>query len=353
LQYLRARWYDAEVGRFTQVDPWAGDDGRPQSLNGWAYVEGNPIRLVDPSGLTWNAQTQTSVRHYKEYFLQSAARHNAIPSMDQNGFAGLIASTMANERRMGNMPRDDRYRNPFMQYVEDRSISLGCIVSGSFLSRVCDPRNNDTFDLQQCLKYYSNEIPEAEPLLALASVGIGNIKLATAARLWKGLNGHTGPDAPPVTVSPLQYDRELFFGSSTMTMNISNPFDPGCTSGVCDYDPSTNTAAYQILSQQLLDPQMNIEYAAALLEEGALMTLNAGEQPSAFASVLWYKHSAATHERIREVGGFADLGYILEDVIEALDLWGLSTTWDRHSWDMEPHYHQYLMRKAWEQQYAP
>lgn len=83
------------------------------------------------------------------------------------------------------------------------------------------------------------------------------------------------------------------------------------------------------------------------------MTASAGEPPSAFASVLWYKHSAATHEEIRKLGGYADLGYILEDVNQALDVWGLSTTWNWRSCVMEPHYHQYLIRKAWEQQYAP
>jgi len=137
------------------------------------------------------------------------------------------------------------------------------------------------------------------------------------------------------------------------TLDINNPFSASCEEGACDYDPDTNTTAYQALGAQLLDPRKNIEYAAALLEEGALMTLNAGEQPTAFASIMWYKHSAATHEDIRDRGRYADLGYILEDVNQALDVWGLSTIWDYHSWDMEPHYHQWLMWKAWEEQYGP
>jgi len=50
LLYLRARWYDAGVGRFLSKDPWSGDDLRPQSMNGWGYVEGNPINRIDPTG---------------------------------------------------------------------------------------------------------------------------------------------------------------------------------------------------------------------------------------------------------------------------------------------------------------
>ncbi len=48
--YLRARSYLPAMGRFLQRDSFAGFAGRPQSLNRYAYVEGNPTGLVDPSG---------------------------------------------------------------------------------------------------------------------------------------------------------------------------------------------------------------------------------------------------------------------------------------------------------------
>jgi RHS repeat-associated protein len=50
LLYLRARYYDPLVGRFVSKDPWQGDSSRPQSLNAWSYVQGNPINRVDPTG---------------------------------------------------------------------------------------------------------------------------------------------------------------------------------------------------------------------------------------------------------------------------------------------------------------
>jgi len=51
---MRARWYSAEQGRFLSLDPLLGETGRPQSLNRYAYVEGNPVGGIDPSGLTKN-----------------------------------------------------------------------------------------------------------------------------------------------------------------------------------------------------------------------------------------------------------------------------------------------------------
>lgn len=43
--YLRARYYDPTVGRFTQEDTYRGD-----GFNLYAYVANNPLKYVDPSG---------------------------------------------------------------------------------------------------------------------------------------------------------------------------------------------------------------------------------------------------------------------------------------------------------------
>ncbi len=50
LLYLRARYYNPALRSFMGRDPWSGDMKRPQSMNGWGYVEGNPINLMDPTG---------------------------------------------------------------------------------------------------------------------------------------------------------------------------------------------------------------------------------------------------------------------------------------------------------------
>ncbi|MBU1043189.1 MAG: RHS repeat-associated core domain-containing protein [Candidatus Omnitrophica bacterium] len=47
LYFYRARWYDADNGRFISRDPI----GIAGGINLYGYVEGNPVRWIDPVGL--------------------------------------------------------------------------------------------------------------------------------------------------------------------------------------------------------------------------------------------------------------------------------------------------------------
>ncbi|AZK44942.1 RHS repeat-associated core domain-containing protein [Paenibacillus lentus] len=50
LQYLRARWYDPNAGRFVSKDSYEGDITNPLSQNLYTYVHNNPLMYTDPSG---------------------------------------------------------------------------------------------------------------------------------------------------------------------------------------------------------------------------------------------------------------------------------------------------------------
>jgi RHS repeat-associated protein len=48
--YLRARYMDPSLGRFTQQDEWAGKLCTPITLNKYIYADDDPINKIDPSG---------------------------------------------------------------------------------------------------------------------------------------------------------------------------------------------------------------------------------------------------------------------------------------------------------------
>ncbi|GAA2313544.1 RHS repeat-associated core domain-containing protein [Nonomuraea roseoviolacea subsp. roseoviolacea] len=60
LTHLGAREYDAETGRFISVDP-VFDASDPQSWNGYAYADNNPVTGSDPTGLMYDGGTQCGI----------------------------------------------------------------------------------------------------------------------------------------------------------------------------------------------------------------------------------------------------------------------------------------------------
>jgi RHS repeat-associated protein len=54
LDYFDARYYSSIQGRFTSIDPLAasGNIANPQTWNRYTYVLNNPLRLIDPTGMS-------------------------------------------------------------------------------------------------------------------------------------------------------------------------------------------------------------------------------------------------------------------------------------------------------------
>jgi RHS repeat-associated protein len=59
LTYLRARYYDPTIGRFTSKDPMSGTTSNPASQNGYNYANDDPINLSDPLGLAASCSGKT------------------------------------------------------------------------------------------------------------------------------------------------------------------------------------------------------------------------------------------------------------------------------------------------------
>jgi RHS repeat-associated protein len=50
LDYLRARYYDPDLGRFISKDPFSGFITDPMSQHDYQYAHANPVRFTDPTG---------------------------------------------------------------------------------------------------------------------------------------------------------------------------------------------------------------------------------------------------------------------------------------------------------------
>ncbi|MBX3420679.1 MAG: RHS repeat-associated core domain-containing protein [Pirellulaceae bacterium] len=79
-QYLRARWYDPRTGRFNQLDPLAGNSSDPHSFHKYAYVHGDPVNGVDPSGMF----AQVAFIHLRAAYIQ-AGRSAALGGLQAAG----------------------------------------------------------------------------------------------------------------------------------------------------------------------------------------------------------------------------------------------------------------------------
>ncbi len=105
LTYLRARYYDLEIGRFTQEDVIY--DG----FNLYAYCGSNPVIYCDPSGFTSNLACEgkiTAGKNFKDHYI----RHKK-----------LLESIMGN--KYGKFKEDaDKFLNDIFNVIKDGKVKF-------------------------------------------------------------------------------------------------------------------------------------------------------------------------------------------------------------------------------------
>jgi RHS repeat-associated protein len=78
IDYIRARYYSPELGRFIGRDPMAGNDGDSQSLIRYVYALNNPVRFIDASGYSPLEGTTSN------YYGSSDENHNNLVQEPSN-----------------------------------------------------------------------------------------------------------------------------------------------------------------------------------------------------------------------------------------------------------------------------
>ncbi|GLC30966.1 peptidoglycan-binding protein [Clostridium omnivorum] len=125
LQYLRARYYEADTGRFLTRDSYLGSLTEPLSLNRYAYTNNNPVMNIDPSG-----HRRLSVTGEEEYDL--AANPSSYGTLRNGSRYGDVSTLQQLLKNAGFNPGtiDGIFGNNTEKAVRAYQASKGLAVDG-------------------------------------------------------------------------------------------------------------------------------------------------------------------------------------------------------------------------------
>ncbi|MBN1907069.1 MAG: RHS repeat-associated core domain-containing protein [Deltaproteobacteria bacterium] len=92
LYYMKARYYDPDVGRFLSEDPLGFDGG---DFNLYVYAMNNPIMFMDPNGLCSESTTYNSGTFLRTVVPGQIAWDNAMTDFAQGNYVGSAINTTA------------------------------------------------------------------------------------------------------------------------------------------------------------------------------------------------------------------------------------------------------------------
>lgn len=178
LDYMHARYFGPWSGRFLSPDTAAADSAKPSTWNRYAYVSGNPMRLVDPNGL------------YQEDFHYTVTKEIALDL----GFSEQLAEQMAHHTQAID---DNWYTNPKKQFFAGN-------LGGSLVEKIPGGRpetfGTTTFDNHFVSMETFQELLGAALNGGVAEFGEFNHALqdlySHIDRLEQGFHVTHGPDRP-------------------------------------------------------------------------------------------------------------------------------------------------------------
>jgi RHS repeat-associated protein len=94
VDYMHARYYNANLGRFLAVDSMLGKPGVPQSWNRYAYVLANPVNGTDPTGLCGEAARFIGPRQPCSYYVTTTFPQHGGDGLDARYSAYVRANAV-------------------------------------------------------------------------------------------------------------------------------------------------------------------------------------------------------------------------------------------------------------------
>lgn len=144
LYYLRARYYNASLGRFTQEDVIYND-----GLNLYAYCNSNPVMYSDPSGFAKEtckskvggecdsgsgSNTTATERRNSPGVVEGNGRNTSKMMYGTDKNAGVIPKEIADKLREKQYNNFDEFRNDFWKAVAETDYANEFLING-------DPKN--------------------------------------------------------------------------------------------------------------------------------------------------------------------------------------------------------------------
>lgn len=92
--YLRARWMDPSLGRFSSMDPFAGRIFDPPSLHKYTYAAADPVNRIDPSGLESLSEQLSTLASRVQIQVQNFSAELRVAFSESGGAVGRLFNQM-------------------------------------------------------------------------------------------------------------------------------------------------------------------------------------------------------------------------------------------------------------------
>ncbi len=239
--YLRARYYDESIGRFTKRDSFEGRLEEPVTLHKYLYANDNPVTLVDPSGKT--PQTDGDIVHSKVglHFIRQVGITETNNPMNNEMFSRARAYDPRTPFTNGNRPTFRRIVRTAMGNTNHPGIR---------------GLNNRLYP--DLVDFTSHELYEIKPADRQAQIDSGRRELTSAVSGLHSLglaDWHLGTNYTPPSIIPLAWVRENL-GMNVVYPDSVNNITHGKFAVVWNLEPG-------IIVYRINDPRLDL-WAAAL-----------------------------------------------------------------------------------------